>query len=332
VFREGDITIYILIYVDDIIIVSSSDKATDKLIQNLNKDFAVKDLGPLEYFLGVEVKPHRDGILLSQRRYALDLLKKANMEKCKPISTPMSSSERLSRDHGTLLSGDEQFRYRSIVGGLQYLTLTRPDLSFAVNKVCQFIQSPTSVHWVAVKRILRFVKGTVDEGLKIQRSRNILLSGFSDADWAGCPDDRRSTSGFAVFLGTNLVSWSSRKQATVSRSSTEAEYKAIANVTAEIIWIQSLLRELGVFLRDRPRLWCDNLGATYLTTNPMFHARTKHIEVDFHFVREQVTRKAMEVRFISSKDQVADILTKPLSRAPFAVNSRNLNIQRSCCD
>jgi histone deacetylase 1/2 len=332
VFREGDITIYILIYVDDIIIVSSSDKATDKLIQNLNKDFAVKDLGPLEYFLGVEVKPHRDGILLSQRRYALDLLKKANMEKCKPISTPMSSSERLSRDHGTLLSGDEQFRYRSIVGGLQYLTLTRPDLSFAVNKVCQFIQSPTSVHWVAVKRILRFVKGTVDEGLKIQRSRNILLSGFSDADWAGCPDDRRSTSGFAVFLGTNLVSWSSRKQVTVSRSSTEAEYKAIANVTAEIIWIQSLLRELGVFLRDRPRLWCDNLGATYLTTNPMFHARTKHIEVDFHFVREQVTRKAMEVRFISSKDQVADILTKPLSRAPFAVNSRNLNIQRSCCD
>jgi histone deacetylase 1/2 len=128
------------------------------------------------------------------------------------------------------------------------------------------------------------------------------------------------------------VSWSSRKQATVSRSSTEAEYKAIANVTAEIIWIQSLLKELGVFLRDRPRLWCDNLGATYLTTNPMFHARTKHIEVDFHFVREQVTRKAMEVRFISSKDQIADILTKPLSRAPFAVNSRNLNIQRSCCD
>jgi histone deacetylase 1/2 len=146
VFKEGDITIYMLIYVDDIIIVSSSDKATAKLIQNLNKDFAVKDLGPLEYFLGVEVKPHRDGILLSQKRYALDLLKKANMEKCRPISTPMSSSEKLSREHGTLLSGEEQFRYRSIVGGLQYLTLTGPDLSFAVNKVCQFIQSPTNVH------------------------------------------------------------------------------------------------------------------------------------------------------------------------------------------
>jgi histone deacetylase 1/2 len=235
VFREGGVIIYMLIYVDDIIIVSSSDKATDKLIQNMNEDFAVQDLGPLEYFLGIEVKPDSNGVLLSQKRYALDLLKKANMEKCKPISTPMSSSERLSKNHGILLSGEEQFRYRSVVGGLQYLTLTRPDLSFAVNKVCQFIQSPTDVHWVAVKRILRFVKGTVGFGLKIQRSSNLLLSGFSDADWAGCPDDRRSTSGFAVFLGTNLVSWSSRKQATVSRSSTEAEYKAIANVTAEII-------------------------------------------------------------------------------------------------
>lgn len=125
------------------------------------------------------------------------------------------------------------------------------------------------------------------------------------------------------------MSWSSRKQATVSRSSTESEYKAIANVTAEMIWIQSLLKELGVFLHAPPRLWCDNLGATYRTMNPMFHARTKHIEVDFHFVREQVTRKAMEVKFISSKDQVVDILTKPLPRAPFVVNSRNLNIRRS---
>jgi hypothetical protein len=227
---------------------------------------------------------------------------------------------------------NEQFKYMSIVGGLQYLTMTWPDLSFAVNKVCQYIQTPTDAHWAAVKRILRYVKGTLDLGLKNQKSSTMLLSGFSDADWAGCPDDRRSTSGFAVFLGMNLISWSSRKQATVSRSSTEAEYKAIANVTAEMIWIKSLLKELGVFQSIPPRLWCDNLGATYLTINPVFHARTKHIEVDFHFVREQVARKAMEVRFISSGDQIADIVIKPLPQAPFAMHCNNLNMKRSCWD
>jgi hypothetical protein len=134
------------------------------------------------------------------------------------------------------------------------------------------------------------------------------------------------TSGFAVFLGDNLVSWSSKKKATVSRSSTEAEYKAIANVTAEIIWIKALLKELWVYLHKPPRLWCDNVGATYLTANPIFNGRTKHVEVDFHFVREQVASKAMEVRVISSKDQLADVLTKPLSRAPFIRNCNNLNI------
>ncbi|WVZ48888.1 hypothetical protein U9M48_000283 [Paspalum notatum var. saurae] len=332
VFKQAGLTMYMLVYVDDVIIVSSSDLATEKLIQQLQLEFAVKDLGSLEYFLGIEVKTRKNGMLLSQKRYALDLIKKAGMERCNPISTPMTASEKLLKNQGAALNEKDKFKYWSIVGGLQYLTLTRPDLSFAVNRVCQYIQSPTDAHWTAVKRILRFVKGTADHGLKIQKSGSMMLSGFSDADWAGCLDDRRSTSGFAVFLGPNLISWSSKKQNIVSRSSTEAEYKAIANLTAELIWIQSLLKELGVFLSKAPRLWCDNLGATYLTTNPVFHARTKHIEVDFHFVREQVARKAMEVRFISSEDQLADMMTKPLSRAPFVRNSNHLNIGSLRCD
>ena len=261
------------------------------------------------------------------KQYALDLLKRAHMEKCNAISTPMSSSDKLARDQGEVLEEKEQFQYRSIVGGLQYLTITQPDLSFAVNRVCQYIQSPTDVHWAAIKRVLRYIKGTLCHGLKLQKSVTTTISAFSDVDWAGCPDDRRSTSGFAVFLGSNLVSWSSRKQPTVSRSSTEAEYKAIANVTAKVIWLQSLLKELGVFQDRSPVLWCDNLGATCPTTNLMFHARTKHIEVDFHFVHEQVAHKAMEVRFISSKDQLANIFTKPLSRAPFDAIFRNLNLK-----
>jgi histone deacetylase 1/2 len=152
----------------------------------------------------------------------------------------------------------------------------------------------------------------MDLGMQIRRSSSLLVSAFSDVDWARCPDDRRSTGGFAVFFGSNLVSWSARKQATVSRSSTEAEYKSLANAMTEIIWVQSILAELGVPQPKVACLWCDNLGATYLSANPVFHARTKHIEVDFHFVRERVANKLLDVRFIPSGDQVADGFTKPL--------------------
>ena len=155
-----------------------------------------------------------------------------------------------------------------------------------------------------------------------------MVSAFSDADWAGNVDDRRSTGGFTVFLGSNLVSWSARKQATVSRSSTESEYKAIANATAEIMWVQTLLRELGVRSPQAARLWCDNIGAKYLSANPVFHARTKHIEVDYHFVRERVSQKLLEIEYISSGDQVADGFTKPLSVRLMENFKANLNLER----
>jgi histone deacetylase 1/2 len=317
VFGKKGVTIYMLIYVDDIIITGSSQQVVSNLMKKLRESFAVKDLGDLSYFLGIEVTRTDSGIALTQAKYAADLLKPVNMHNCKDIATPMSSSERLSKTSGILLSDELAFSYRSTVGSLQYLCLTRPDIAFAVNRVCQFLATPTDVHWSAVKRILRYVKGTLDHGLQIQRSLSTELSVYTDADWAGCPDDRRSTGGYAVFYGPNLVSWSSRKQPTVSRSSTEAEYKAIANGTAEVTWLQSVLRELGVFQAQAPTLWCDNLGATFLAANPMFHARMKHIEIDFHFVREKVAAGTLKVRFISSRDQLADIFTKALGRDMF---------------
>jgi histone deacetylase 1/2 len=208
------------------------------------------------------------------------------------------------------------------------LTLTRPDISFSVNKVCQYLHAPTTSHWTAVKRILRYIHGTSRVGLTFQRSSSTLLSAYSDADWAGDLNDRRSTGGFAIFFGPNLISWTARKQPTVSRSSTDAEYKALANATAELIWVEALVRELGVTLKEKPCLWCDNLGATYLCANPVFHARTKHIEIDFFFVRERVARKQLDVRFISSKDQIADGFTKVLCSRKLDEFKRNLNLSQ----
>jgi histone deacetylase 1/2 len=232
----------------------------------------------------------------------------------------------MSRHDGSLLGPEDSTKYRSIVGALQYITLTRPDLAFAVNRVCQYLHAPTTVHWTAVKRIIRYLKFTESTGLLIRKKSPLIISGFSDADWAGSRDDIRSTGGFVVFLGSNVISWSARKQATVSRSSTEAEYKSMANTTAEMVWLEQLLGELGIRLKIKPQLWCDNLGATYLCANPVFHARAKHIEIDFHFVRERVARKQLEVRFVPTEDQVADGFTKALPHRKFEEFKNNLNL------
>jgi histone deacetylase 1/2 len=326
IYSKNGVTIFMLIYVDDIIVTSSSQEVVTALLKDLRSEFALKDLGELSYFLGIQVTPIQGGILLKQEKYATDILARVGMTKCKTSSTPLVVMEKLSREGGDLLSSDDATRYMSVVGPLQYLTLTRPDLAFAVNKVCQYLHSPTTVHWTAVKRILRFVKGTSNIGLRITKSMSTLVSGFSDAYWAGDIDDRRSTGGFAIFYGHNLISWSAIKKPTISWSSTEAEYKYLANATAEMIWIEALLKELGIKSRCPPRLWCDNLGATYLCDHLVFHARAKHIEIDFHFVREKVAKRQLEIRFVSTKDQIADGFTKALGTCMFEKFRSNLNL------
>jgi hypothetical protein len=227
---------------------------------------------------------------------------------------------------GAPLGPEDSTRYRSIVGALQYLTLTRLDIAFSVNKVCQFLHAPTTEHWSAVKRILRYLKGCARMGIKIRKSASCSVSAYSDADWAGSLDDRRSTGGFAIYIGSNLVSWNAKKQATVSRSSTESEYKSMANATAEIIWVQTLLKEIGIPSPPMAYLWCDNMGVKHLSSNLVFHARTKHIEVDYHFVRERVKQGLLKVDFVSTKNQIADGFTKVLTRRQLENFRYNLNL------
>ena len=189
-------------------------------MRNLSLSFPIKDLGRLHYFLGIEVTHNSGGITLFQHKYASDLIHRAHMENCKSVSIPMSVTDKLAKDCGKVLSDEDAFKYRSTVGGLQYLTLKRPDVLFAVHKVCQYLSKPTDMHWEVVKCILRYIKGTVNVGLNIPNSKSTLLSVVIDADWVGFLDYHRSIGGFAVFLGTNLIPWSSRKQPTLSRSST----------------------------------------------------------------------------------------------------------------
>ncbi|XP_026416688.1 uncharacterized protein LOC113312149 [Papaver somniferum] len=289
IYHKNSERMILLVYVDDIILVGTSDSLLTSFITSLKSEFAMKDLGPLHYFLGIEAvfDSSANKMLLTQNKYSLDLLRKHDMIGCKPCKTPVGSGPRVSAFDGTLLS--DAASYRSLVGGLQYLTLTRPDISFPVNYVSQFMHRPTDIHLQLAKRILRYIKGSLGQGITLQDGDCSTLTAYCDSDWAGCPDTRKSTSGYCVFVGGNLVSWSSKKQHTISRSSTEAEYRGLANAAAEILWLSCLFEELSVYLSLPCRLYCDNLGAGSLTANPIFHARTKHIEVDYHMIRDLVS-------------------------------------------
>ena len=313
--------VIVLVYVDDILVTGSNTQVCTAFITRLSHLFPVKDLGPLHYFLGLEVHRSSAGIFMSQHKYALDLLLKTQMDGSKPCATPLGTQK---LDHsGTLLSHPHEYRY--IVGALQYLTWTRPDLSFTVNQLCQFLHCPRDTHFQAVKRVLRYIKGTVDEGLWFQKS-SLQLSAFSDAGWAGCVFDRRSTSGYFVYLGSNLISWSAKKQHTVARSSTEAEYRSLAHTSAEVTWICKIFKDIAFPLSKVPVLWCDNVSAISLASNPVFHARTKHVEIDYHYIRELVLASLLHVRFVPSHNQIAYIHTKPLSKAWFQLLKSKLSL------
>jgi hypothetical protein len=227
VYRNGDDIAYLLLYVDDIVLTASSDTLLQHIIDRLHSEFAMTDLGNLHDYTHMSVTRSSNGLFLSQRQYALEILRRAGMSDCHSTTTPIDTKAKLSASDGALV--DDASAYRSLAGALQYLTLTRPDLAYAVQQVCLFMHDPRESHLAFLKRILHYVKGTLSFGLRIGTGPVDSLTTYSDADWAGCPDSRRSTSGYCVFLDDTLISWSSKRQTTVSRSSAEAEYRAVAH-------------------------------------------------------------------------------------------------------
>ncbi|CAN6711752.1 unnamed protein product [Malus baccata var. baccata] len=243
---------------------------------NSPSHFPVKDLGPLHYFLGLEVHRSSQGIFLHQTKYLLDLLKKTNMEGAKPCCTSLSSKK---LDHSVPLLSNPT-KYRSIVGGLQYLTWTISDLAFTVNQICQFTHTPREQHLQAAKRVLRFLKGSLSHG-------------------------------------SNLISWSAKKQSTVARSSTEAEYRSLAHTAAELTWVCKILRDLHFPLPTLPQLWCDNISTLSLASNPVLYAHIMHVEIDYHYIRELVLANLFKVQFVCCDNQLANLHTKSLSKSRF---------------
>lgn len=258
----------LLIYVDDIVLVGNSMSKISQIKLTLDQQFGIKDLGSLKFFLGLEAAHSTHGISLCQRQYCLDLLTDTGTLGCKPVNTPLDPSIRLSTTDSPPHS--DVAGYRRLVGRLLYLTTTRPDITFVVQQLSQFLSQPTELHFKAAHRVLHYLKGSPGKGLSFPRSAPLHLSGFSDSDWGGCPDSRKSVSGYFFFLGSSLISWRSKKQTTVARSSSEAEYRALASATCELHWLTFLLQDLRVTCPRQPALYCDNRNALHIAANPVF--------------------------------------------------------------
>ncbi|KAL9434214.1 hypothetical protein AB3S75_028943 [Citrus x aurantiifolia] len=314
----------LIVYVDDIILTGDDIVEMSRLKQNLAKEFEIKDLGQLKYFLGMEVARSKKGIVVSQRKYILDLLKETGMSGCKPSDTPIEANSKL----GEVKNGVpvDKGRYQRLVGRLIYLSHTRPDIAFAVSMVSQFMHSPYEEHLEAVYRILRYLKSTPGKGLFFKKNEKRGIEVYTDADWAGSVTDRRSTSGYCTFLWGNLVTWRSKKQNVVARSSAEAEFRSMAQGVCEILWLKRVLEELKRPVSLPMKLYCDNKAAISIAHNPVLHDRTKHVEIDRHFITEKLKEGIICTPFVPTTQQVADVLTKGLLRQPFEVQVSKLGM------
>lgn len=327
VYRNKETGLYVAIYVDDLLIFGADKPAIATLKKNLSNRFHMSDLGPVAYYLGLEVQRARANktIRLSQKTYLRKILVDLNMTNLRGAQNPMDPNltlEPAAKDHVAVDS--EKLRYQSAVGSLMYLMLgTRPDIAYAVSQVSRFSANPTDKHWSAVQRIFRYLKAQPSLGL-VYRDEDLL--GYTDANWAR-DDDRKSTGGYLYKLGGAAISWSSKRQTTIALSSCEAEYMAASEAAKEALWMRRLLNEFGYEGSQQVVIQADNKSAIALAENPMHHGRTKHIEIRYHFIREEVTEGLIKLVYVSTKDEAADGLTKPLGGEAFAKFLQDLGLE-----
>lgn len=308
--RNGKLML-ISVYVDDILVASHDVKSVEDFKQSMSQHFKVRDLGDVNYCLGVDFCQTDRRIYVCQKGYIRELLNRFGMTDAKPVRTPMCLNTNLVRNENPT-DEDRNLPYRELVGALMYVALgTRPDISFAVSHLSQFNNCFDRTHWVAAKRLLRYLKYTMDYGIVFEADKKGVM-GFVDADWANCVIDRRSYTGYVFTLSGGAISWDSKKQRTVALSSTEAEYMAMSEATKELLHLRSLVKELNLKDLESITLCNDNNSALKLAENPTFHARSKHIDVRHHFVRDVLKNMKMKITHVSTDEMPADVLTKRL--------------------
>ncbi|CAM8927908.1 unnamed protein product [Rhodiola kirilowii] len=312
--RTNKHLLIVQVYVDDIIFGSTSDELVKSFTKLMESEFEMSMVGELTFFLGIQVRQLENGTEISQQKYLGDVVKKYGLGGSKHVNTPSSPNESLVKDDGSPKT--DATIYRGMIGSLLYLTASRPDIMFSVCQCARFQAEPRESHVKAVKRILRYLKGTEKLVLWYPRVKSLSLEGFTDADFAGDRTDRKSTSGMAQFLGSCLVSWGSKKQNSVALSTAEAEYIAAAACCAQVLWLRNQLSDFNLYF-DQVPIFCDNTSAISIAKNPVQHGKSKHIEIKHHFLRDCVEKELVSINFCRSEDQVADIFTKSLHKDPF---------------
>ena len=282
---------------------------------SMMKEFEMTDLGKMRFFLGLEILQRDDGIFVYQKQYVLEILRRFRMEDNKEVKNSIIRGCKLDKDiEGVLLN---ETYYKQIVGSLMYLTTSRPYLMFVVSLLSRYISRPTDMHLQVAKRVMRYIKGTAEFGIYYKKQDNEELVAFTDSDYAGDVDDRKSTSGYLFLLGGGAVSWASKKQPIVTLSTTEAEYVAATACACQAIWLKGVLEEMGSKQDQSITVWCDNSSTIKLSKNPVLHGRSKHIHVRFHFLRNLTHDGVIKLVHCDTSQQVADILTKPLKLEAF---------------
>ncbi|KAL2327527.1 hypothetical protein Fmac_020954 [Flemingia macrophylla] len=324
-FRKEFKSDYIIvqIYVDDIIFGATNEQLCKEFSSMMQEEFEMSMMGELKFFLSLQILQTDNGIKIHQTKYTKELLKRFKMDDAKEMKTPMHPSSALTLDEDS--PSIDQTQYRGIIGSLLYLTVSRPNIMFSVCVCARYQAAPKQSHMNAVKKILKYLKGTMNCGLWYPKDTSPTLVGFSDSDFAGCKMDRKSTSGSCHIFGECLVTWHSKKQACVALSTAEVEYVAAGSYCAQTIWLKQQLQDFGLKLDHIP-LRCDNTSAINITKNPIMHSRTKHIEVRHHFIRDHVEKGDCDIEFIETENQLADIFTKPLPKERFYKLRTNLGI------